>query len=617
MFHTSQDNKDILYLRYLINQRKHELEEKENSIRLFDSTEETTRETEKTIREAKGVCIGGLSLNLFYNISEALHLDPQKKFPSRIIEAEAANKSARSKLQRLRADTLREITFIKKQIRRADDMLRCAGASPGNIDYELYKVLKKYADLDIDITVDEGMGIALAKLYREKADEAEVMRIATRGRFALREVGNCAADVVFDPPLRQQLAERKKQVGYWGRHTVMREYLKIATNSPDHSTVKAYLIESRRLRDLPEHILYGLVVCGEHHAMRILKVERDGLRLVEGNVGGQLSVGRYIPFSEVALKSGEIVVYSRQPAEREGLHKEFSPYDYTNEDAVGYETVQELLEDVKSPNAAFFKLKSEKRFTRLPLRLRDSMEILRFIPGKSYDITCYADLVDGTGTLFPGCSRDKVIYAFLREALRNPCGKIVALTVTSREANPRLLSRFTRQVPERLARQMFVYFNEEGGEEVSLSQLKEITEPVLREHGDMVPRIILLAPEEFMAVEEPARRNLAILTPRRDEDGREVDTHSHFEQQLMRAGKDATNSMVEDESGQVVTLQELMQNPLQALIILEQPFALLGICTRLTADELAIFDRYPVIGSEEKIKKLIARKYELRKQYLQ
>jgi hypothetical protein len=74
---------------------------------------------------------------------------------------------------------------------------------------------------------------------------------------------------------------------------------------------------------------------------------------------------------------------------------------------------------------------------------------------------------------------------------------------------------------------------------------------------------------------------------------------------------------VEDESGQVVTLQELMQNPLQALIILEQPFALLGICTRLTADELAIFDRYPVIGSEEKIKKLIARKYELRKQYLQ
>ncbi len=478
------------------------------------------------------------------------------------------------------------------------------------------EVLKQYASLDIAITIDEGMGIALAHLYGKTADAATLMRIATSGRFALQEVGNCAADVVFDPDLRRQMAERKKQVGFWGRHTVMREYLRIAENSPDHSTVKAYVIESRRLKDLPEHILYGLVVCGEGHAMRILKVEKDGLRLVEGNYDGRLNVGRYVPFSEVAIRGGEIVVYSRQPSGREGLQKEFNPYDYTNFDAVGYETGKEMLDDLNSPGAVFFKLKSEKLFARLPLRLRDSLSILRFIPGKSYDITRYADLVDSAGTLFPGQSGEKVVSAFLQAALRNPTGQIVVSTVTSSQEDHRLLSRFTRPVPVDLARQMFIYFTEEGGEEISLYELKEITDATRREHGDMVPRILLLTPQEFMALGEPARRAAAILTPRRDEAGRDVDLHSHFVEQLMRACKDDPASLMEDESKQVVKLEELMQNPLQALIMMERPFDLQGFCTRLTTEELAILEKYPVMGSEEKLKELIARKFEIRKQYL-
>ena len=616
MTQSNLDDEEIPLLKYLIYQKKLELQEKEKLVQTCDSSEQITLATAGTIADTKSDCLGSVPLSPFLDICVALHLDPNKQFPSRLIEAEATNNSARMNLKRLRAEALRQAALLKKQIRQAEDMLRCAGSQPGTIDHELHEVLKHYASLDIDITIDEGMGIALAHMYRETADEATLMRIVTSGRFALREVGNCAADVVFDPDLRGQMAERKKQVGFWGRHTVMREYLWIAENSPDHSTVKAYVIESRRLRDLPEHILYGLVVCGEGHAMRILKVEKDGLRLVEGNYDGRLNVGRYLPFSQVVIKGREIVVYSRQPSEREGLQKEFNPYDYTNSDAVGYESGKEMLDDINSPGAAFFKLKSAKVFTRLPLRLRDSLSILRFISGKSYDITRYADLVDSAGKLFPGQSREKIISAFLQSALRNPTGQIVVSTVTSSQGYHRLLSRFTCAVPVDLAKQMFVYFKEEGGEEISLHQLKEITDATRREHGDMVPRILLLTLQEFMALGEPARRAAAILTPRRDAEGRKANSHSHFEEQLMRTCQDDPASLMEEESKQRVTLKELMQNPLQALIMIERPFDLLGICTRLTTEELAILERYPVMGSDDQLKKLIARKFEIRKHYI-
>jgi hypothetical protein len=277
MSQSSRDDGEIQLLKYLINQKKLESQEKEKLVQRCDSSEETTRATAVKIDDAKRGCIGSVPLSPFHDICAALHLDPNQQFPSRLIEAEASNNSARADLQRLRADALRQAALLKKQIRQAEDMLRCAGSQPGTIDHELHEVLKQYASLDIDITIDEGMGIALAHLYRKIGNDAALMRIATSGRFALQEVGNCAADVVFDPDLRRQMAERKQQVGFWGRHTVMREYLRIAENSPDHSTVKAYVIESRRMKDLPEHILYGLVVCGEGHAMRILKVEKDGL----------------------------------------------------------------------------------------------------------------------------------------------------------------------------------------------------------------------------------------------------------------------------------------------------------------------------------------------------
>jgi hypothetical protein len=146
--------------------------------------------------------------------------------------------------------------------------------------------------------------------------------------------------------------------------------------------------------------------------------------------------------------------------------------------------------------------------------------------------------------------------------------------------------------------------------------LKEITDAARREHGDMVPRILLLTPQEFMALGEPARRAAAVLTPRRDAEGREVDLHSHFVEQLMRTCKDDPASLMEEESKQSVTLAELKQNPLQALIIMERPFDLQGFCPRLTTEELALLEKYPVMGSEEKLKELIARKFEIRKQYI-
>ncbi len=139
MSQSSQDIGEIHLLKYLINQKKLEIQEKEKLVQRCDSSEEVVRATAAKIDDTKRICIGSVPLSPFQDICAALHLDPNKQFPSRLIQAEATNNSARADLQRLRADALGQAALLRKQIHQAEDMLRCAGSLPGTIDHELYR----------------------------------------------------------------------------------------------------------------------------------------------------------------------------------------------------------------------------------------------------------------------------------------------------------------------------------------------------------------------------------------------------------------------------------------------------------------------------------------------
>jgi hypothetical protein len=613
IFKFGHDNQEIARLKNLVDQETHALQKMQASIEKIEGLLKSNHETRKLIRDKRRATTGSVPLSLFYDICKALQLDPDERFPSSLKESEVRINSNKADILSLRAEVMPKAAHIQKRIHRLEEMLRCAGSRPGNLDYELYCVLKKYSGLDIDVTIDESVGIALANVYHRTGSFAEVRRLATHGQFALREVGNCAADVVFDPRLRELMAKRHRQLGEWGRHTVMREYLRITENSTGYDTVKAYVVRSDQLKDLPEHVLYGLIICGKNHAMRILEVEEDGLHVVEGNWNGDLNFGRYVSFSEIAWGGNDLIVFSRQPSSRHGFVREFAPYDYTNPDAVGYESLQEILDDEKP--FAYFKLKSEVEYERLPLHVRDSLSILRFRPGKSYDMTYYSDLIDSAQELFPGNTISEIVSVFLQTACCNPTGLIVVSTITSGRAKYQLLSRFTREVPPEAAKQMYVFFDKEGGDEVSLCQLRQITEPVRRERGDMVPRIFLMTLEEFLSLDEDAKRAAAILTPRRDYKGYHIEAKSYFEEQLMRVCANDPSMLMDDEHNLLVSQNELMQNPLEALIIIERPFDMLGICSRLTTDELSILDKYPFITTAEGMQRLISRKFEIRQQY--
>jgi hypothetical protein len=396
-----------------------------------------------TIERKKRECTGHVPLGPYYDICEALSVDPCARFPEGLASAEQKNRSAEASLEGIRGRWRSDVQRLRRRMQLLQEAVRCAKASQDTIDFELYRVIDRYAVSDVDITLDQAIGVALAEVYRREGSSSELRRIATSGRFALKEVGNCAADVVFDPDARSAMASRHRQLGRWSRHQVMMEYMHVASDSLDHSTINAYNLRADRLAYLPEHVLHGLVVCGESHVMRILDVENDGIIVADGNIDGDLRFGHLVPYHEVQWGENNLIVYAREPDDLHGLHPALTPYEYTNPEKVGYESLQESLDDLSS--ACHIGIASPEQLLRLPQEVRDSLSVVYLRQGAMYDITHYADLVDEARTLFPQSSPTQIIEAFISAARSNPSGEIVAITITSENAGESFPSHCGRE----------------------------------------------------------------------------------------------------------------------------------------------------------------------------
>jgi len=576
----------------------------------LEETENKISKTRATIHDTRRSYTGRVPLTLFYDMCRALGEDPDQRFPQLLREAETDNYSAERDVLELKDRIASHLQLQQKKVRLLKIMLQCAGAPEGSLDAEVFSVLKATDLQGVEITTDEAVGMALANLYR-RFGLSELSQRAVRGRFALREMGNCAVDVVFDPKLRKKMAQSLRQLGgHWGgRHSLMKQYLQIAECSDDYSSVNAYRIKSHYLRDLPAHILYGLVIFEPGHVVRILDVENDGLRTVEGNYDGHLNFGRFIPFTELAGRTDHLVVYSRQSGHRLGVEEELITYDYTNPDATGYDSLKKAFDDLGS--FEHFKLASDKLFFKLPVEIRDSLLVLRFRVGKAYHTTPYNAFVEDALKLFPCCDKKKLIAAFVKEALSNPTGMMVVLsTVRS--------SYSAMELPGEAARQMYIYFNKEGGEEMSLHQCRQIIAQARKKiNCEEDLRFYLLTADEFTAMDEDTKQKMSILTPRKDHTGHHVDVDPHYELQLFRIPQGFENQalLMENEEGGIVPLADLMQNPIQALIIMEYPFYVLGVASRLSAGDKKLLERDAIQGTEEQCVKIIQRAAEIRHQH--
>jgi hypothetical protein len=248
----------VRLLQSLISDETSRIKKATSIIQMTKETEKKINNTKKIIRDKKRTCTGEFPLSVFYDICRTLNLNPDGRFPSDLNEAEVEYKEVEAKNVYAQTELQQMLSQDQKSLNRHQKILNCANAKPGTIDYEVHAVLQKYSRLNIDVTNDEAIGIALANIFQRTGNINEVERIATRGQFALKETGNCAVDVVFDPELRERMAKKYKQLQGWGSLKLMREYSRIADQGDEYSSVKAYIMAASQLKDLPEYILYGV-----------------------------------------------------------------------------------------------------------------------------------------------------------------------------------------------------------------------------------------------------------------------------------------------------------------------------------------------------------------------
>jgi hypothetical protein len=602
------NNSEAEKLESIISEANNRIQRINSIIKMTNETEKKISHTKKTMRENRRAYTGVFPLSAFYDVCKILQYNPDGVFPANFREIDNENEEVETKNISAQTEVHKLIAKEKKLISRSQKKLMCAGAKPGTIDYEVYDVLKKYFGLDIDITIDEAVGVALAKIYRNTANLSELEKIATNGKLAVKETGNCAVDVVFDPKLRDRMLKKYRQLREWGRHKVMMEYARIAEEGDDYSTVRAYSLSANCLKDLPEHVLYGLVICLEGHVVRILKVEKDGIVAFEGNCNGKLRFGRTIPFNELTWGSYGLIVYSRQPCCGYGL-KEFQPYEYDNPDAVGYDSIRDIKNDLEACNC--FKINSESSLGYLKPDIRDSLVTLKFTGGKLYDTSIYEKVTEKIPKLFPKITKSKVIEAFLQVACQNPTGLVVCGFYTTRDQKIKSTTAFKRKIPEAIAETMFMFFEEQDGPQVTLRQLEELINNQLRGH-DQSLKVLNLKVNEFMGLDEDIKRKMVILTPRRDDAGNQEDSEAYWVPTLMRSSGTCLGMFVEDESKKLVAFKDLTQNPLHALIVLEVAGYMTGVGNRLAGEERQTFEKYPLKIPEKRLHSLIIRQLDIR-----
>jgi hypothetical protein len=461
---------------------------------------------------------------------------------------------------------------LKQCAMETKNILMLRGGPAGSLDAEVAAVSADYADRSVPVTVDEVVGIAVARIYnrlrREQPSHAgeECLRIVTRGRFALAETGNCAVDCVFDPRLRAPLSLRAHARGgtLGDLKAVEKAYAEVSALDPEGGVVRSVLLkEPARLRLLPEHALHSVVVVyftGPRigHAVRIAALGDDGIWTMEGNWYDTLRIGRFVSFSELSTK-GRLLILHRRPLDRFGLFSDAPTELRTDTEMLV------ILEGVMAQvdKTEFFKVDETRlrRFVDNPTSWRllastvGTLQVLRMRTVAAYDLVRPQD-VAAAARCFGGHTASDVVERWLAYAADNPSGLIIALGPAQVAKSVDIRSKLTGKA----IREIGVVKDPKGREYWPLDTVIETLQKTLF-HG--------LTRQQFADLNEELKQQTFVLTPQRTDEGASVIVERRWDllQMKLLAERPGFLSAAGDNDGEAMSIFDLLDNPLHGLVI--------------------------------------------------
>jgi hypothetical protein len=560
--------------------------------------------------DMKGLPLG-LAIDLLTRFGRAV--DPD------LAEARNGQKHAVDALQKAES-AIADVKVLRSQ---AEEIVaKCAvgrqrntaarGGPPGSLDAEVAAVLRDYQRKSIPVTIDETVGVAVARIYeRLRAEqplhaERECLRIVTKGRFALVETGNCAVDAVFDPRLRTALSKKAgARGGSLGNFAAVKQaYSEVSDLDPEGGAVRAVLLkEPARLRLLPEHVLHSVVVTYNvsktvAHAVRIAALADNGIHTMEGNCDGALRVGRFLPFSKITTDIGGIVVMHRRPEKRYGLLPGLPDDKCTDTEMLL--ALEEVL--AETGTMEFFKLDEARirRFADKPddWRRMASMvkapTVLRKRTLAAYDLVRYEDVAEAARRFD---RPSDILEHWLACAAGNPSGLLLAIGPASTSGNG------SAPLTANEIREIGALMDPEGLDHQPLDIVIKLLGNISREHpewGEDEHRVIHgLTRRQFDGLSDEVKRQVMILTPHKNDDGSPVfvDTRWDIVKVRLLADRPGFVQVGEGDDVETMSMSVLLDNPLHAVILVGMRIflePLVGPGCELTSKERDIVDNIGV-----------------------
>ena len=465
----------------------------------------------------------------------------------------------------------------------AKRILMLRGRHIGSLDDEVADVFADYENRSLPVTIDEVVGIAVARIYnrlrREQPSHAgeECLRIVTRGCFALAETGNCAVDCVFDPSLRAALSLRACADGgiLGDLKAVEKAYAEVSALDPEGGVVRSVLLkEPARLQLLPEHVLHSVVVVyflgSTGHAIRIAALGDDGIWTMEGNYDGVLRVGRFVPFSKLST-NGRVLILHRRPLDRFGLFSE-APTELSTDTEV-LVTLEGVMTEVNKTE--FFKVDETRlrRFVDNPTNWRHlaspvhTLQVLRMRTVAAYDLVRPKD-VAAAARFFGGHTVSEVVERWLAYAADNPSGLIIALGPAQIAKSVDSRSLLTGKA----IREIGVVNDPKGRDYWPLDTVIETLLKIARENKDASEAGALfhgLTRQQFAEMNEGLKQKTFVLTPQRTDDGAPVIVERRWDLLEMKLLAERPGFLISagDNVGEPVSIFDLLDSSLNGLVI--------------------------------------------------
>lgn len=474
--------------------------------------------------------------------------------------------------------------IVKQCALEAKNILMLRGGPAGSLDAEVAAVSADYADRSVPVTVDEVVGIAVARIYtrlrREQPSHAgeECLRIVTRGRFALAETGNCAVDCVFDPRLRAALSLRAYARGgiLGDLEAVKKAYAEVSALDPEGGVVRSvFLKEPARLRLLPEHALHSVVVAyffgSTGHAVRIAALGDDGIWTMEGNWYDRLRIGRFVPFSELSTKGGVLILH-RRPLDRFGLFSDAPPTKLSTDTEI-LVSLEGVMAQVDKTD--FFKINETRlrRFVDNPTNwchlasAVGTLQVLRMRTVAAYDLVRPQD-VAAAARCFGGHMASEVVERWLTYAADNPSGLIIVLGPAQIAKSVDSRSQLTGKA----IREIGVVKDPKGRDYWPLDTVIGTLLEIARENKDASEAGALfhgLTRQQFADLNEGLKQQTFVLTPQRTDDGAPVIVEKRWDllKMSLLAERPGFLSAAGDNGREPVSIFDLLDNPLHGLVI--------------------------------------------------